>query len=174
MAEADGKPDERWQQEGRLAMGPVPVAEVLAAVTRPLAGRVQAITARLALDWPAIVGPALAAVTAPERLTGGKGGRVLTIRCSGAVALELQHLAPQLIERLEAHLGAGAVSRLRFVHAAPAAAGGPAAPPPAGPPDPARLARLEATLADLPAGPLREAMARLARAIAAAALLAPT
>ncbi|MFN7000243.1 MAG: hypothetical protein ACK4ST_09465, partial [Elioraea tepidiphila] len=49
----------------RLAVGPVPVARLLAKVARLLAGRVQAATARLAVDWPQVVGPALAAVTAP-------------------------------------------------------------------------------------------------------------
>lgn len=161
--------DKGKQEDVRLAVGPVPVARLLARATRPLAGRIQAATARLALDWPQVVGPALAAVTAPERLSGGKGARVLTIRAAGPVALELQHLAPQLIERINAHLGPGAVARLRFVQSAPGFAE-PQAPPPLPPrraPDPQALARMEAALAEVPEGPLREAMARLGRAIAA-------
>jgi len=152
----------------RLAVGPVPVARLLARATRPLAGRVQAATARLALDWPQVVGPALAAVTAPERLAGGKDGRVLTIRAAGPVALELQHLAPQLIERINAHLGPGAVVRLKFIQSAPGFAEpqAPAPLPPRRAPDPQALVRMNEALADLPEGPLREAMARLGRAIA--------
>lgn len=163
MTTRDGK-----QQDVRLAMGPVPVARLLAKVTRPLTGRVSATTARLALDWPQVVGPALAAVTAPERLSGGKGGRVLTIRAVGPVALELQHLAPQLIERINAHLGPGAVARLKFLQSVPGFAEpqAPASAPPRRAPDPQALARLDAALADLPEGPLREAMERLGRAIA--------
>lgn len=157
------------QDDVRLAVGPVPVARLVAKVARPLAGRIQAATARLALDWPQVVGPALAAVTAPERLSGGKGARVLTIRAAGPVALELQHLAPQLIERINAHLGPGAVARLRFIQSAPgfAETQAQAALPPRRAPDPQALARMEAALAEVPEGPLREAMARLGRAIAA-------
>lgn len=167
--------DDKWD-DGRLAVGPVPVARLVAKVARPLAGRVQAATARLALDWAEVVGPALAAVTAPERLHGGKGTRVLTIRAAGPVALELQHLAPQLIERINAHLGSGAVARLKFVQSAPGLAEfqAPAPLPPLRPPDPQALQRIDAALAKLPEGPLREAMARLGRAIAARRTLAAT
>jgi hypothetical protein len=150
----------------RLAMGPVPVARLLAQVTRPLMGRVQAAAARLALDWPGIVGPALAAVTAPERLSGGKDGRVLTIRAAGPVALELQHLAPQLIERINAHAGPGFVTRLRFVQAARGLDDPPAPAPPRRPLPPEAAATVETALVDLPEGPLRDALARLGRAIA--------
>lgn len=163
MTTTDGK------QDARLAMGPMPVARLLAKVTRPLMGRVSATTARLALDWPQIIGPALAAVTAPERLSGGKEGRVLTIRASGPIALELQHLAPQLVERINAHAGAGFVSRLRFVQAARGFAETQAAAPvpPRRRPAPEAAARVDASLADLPEGPLRDALARLGRAVAA-------
>jgi hypothetical protein len=160
--------DEGKHDDVRLAMGPVPVARLLARATRPLMGRVQAAAARLALDWPQIVGPALAAVTVPERVSGGKDGRVLTIRAAGPVALELQHLAPQLIERINAHAGAGFVTRLRFVQAARGFAETQAAPPvPPRRPSPQAAARVETALADLPEGPLRDALARLGRAIAA-------
>lgn len=156
------------KQDTRLAMGPVPVARLLARATRPLMGRIQAATARLALDWPQIVGPALASVTAPDRLSGGKDGRVLTIRAAGPVALELQHLAPQLVERINAHAGPGLVSRLRFIQA-PRGAAEPQAPAPAPPPrrlPPEAAARVEQSVADLPEGPLRDALVRLGRAVA--------
>jgi hypothetical protein len=156
------------QDDARLAIGPVPVARLLAKATRPAMRRIQAAAARLALDWPLVVGPALAAVTAPVRLSGGKDGRVLTIRAAGPVALELQHLAPQLIERINAHLGPGAVARLKFLQSAPGFAEpqSPAPVPPRRAPDLQALARMDGALAELPEGPLREAMARLGRAIA--------
>ena len=52
-------------------------------------------------DWPTIVGPAIAAVTMPRRLHGG----TLTIACAGPIAMELQHLAREVIERINTHLG---------------------------------------------------------------------
>lgn len=164
MTADDGK------QEGvRLAVGPVPIARLLAKATRPAMGRTQAATARLALDWPAVVGPALAAVTAPERLGASREGRVLTVRAAGPVALELQHLAPQLIERINAHVGAGFIARLRIVQAARghAETQAAAALPPRRAPAPEAAARVDRALAELPDGPLRDALARLGRAIAA-------
>jgi hypothetical protein len=50
-------------------------------------------------EWGAIVGPRLAVETAPKRFAGG----TLTIACSGAMAMELQHLSAALIERINTH-----------------------------------------------------------------------
>lgn len=83
-------------------------------------------------DWPEIVGPALAAVTEPERLSAG----TLTLACAGPVAMELQHLAPELIARINGAVGQGAVARLRFRQAAPPAR---AAPPRRPRPEPAAV-----------------------------------
>uniref|UniRef100_UPI00118606C7 DciA family protein n=1 Tax=Elioraea rosea TaxID=2492390 RepID=UPI00118606C7 len=58
------------KQHDRRGGGPVALASLVAAVTRPMMRGRQATVARLALDWPQVVGPALAAVTAPERLAG--------------------------------------------------------------------------------------------------------
>jgi hypothetical protein len=110
-------------------------------------------------DWPALVGPALAAVTQPLRLTAGS----LTIACSGPIAMELSHLAPELVARINGGLGRVAVERLRFVQTTqPAASGGK----PALPPRPVALpARVAAALDSLPTGDLREALERLARGV---------
>ena len=62
-------------------------------------------------DWSAIVGPAIAAVTTPRRLAAG----TLTIACAGPIAMELQHLAGEVMARINAHLGSQAVTALRFV-----------------------------------------------------------
>ena len=53
--------------------------------------------------WPDIVGPELAALTAPEKLQQRRGdlaGAVLHIRVAGAAAVELQHMAPVVLERI--------------------------------------------------------------------------
>ncbi|WP_240386428.1 DUF721 domain-containing protein [Asaia bogorensis] len=74
---------------------------ILPQVTRPAFNRKPAPAVRLILDWAEIVGPALAAQTEPRKVSAG----TLTIACTGPVALELQHLAPQLIERINNHCG---------------------------------------------------------------------
>jgi hypothetical protein len=58
--------------------------------------------------------------------------------------------------------------RLKFIQSAPGFAEpqAPAPLPPRRAPDPQALVRMNEALADLPEGPLREAMARLGRAIA--------
>jgi len=169
MAEETGKQGGKPDEERRYAVGPMAIAGLLNRVTRPaMRGRGGAL-ARLALDWPEVVGPAIAAVTAPDRLSGGQGGGTLTIRASGPMALELSHLAPELIGRINAHLGRDAVARLRFsaearrgVERPIAAAAAPPRPPPR-----EAVSRAERAVADLPEGPLKAALARLgARVIA--------
>lgn len=96
-------------------------------LTRPAFRRRSPAGAALMADWPAVVGPALAAVTVPLRLTRG----TLTIACSGPMAMELQHLGPQLMQRINAGLGSVAVEALRFVQQAPARGGPRPAPRPA-------------------------------------------
>jgi hypothetical protein len=110
-----------------------PLGTLVPRLTRPVFRRKSPAGAQLMADWPELVGPALAAVTEPERLSAG----TLTIACAGPVAMELQHLAPELIERINAVLGRAAVERLRFrqrplaAAALPARRRAPPGPPPA-------------------------------------------
>ncbi len=137
--------------------GPRAVSELVPRLTRPAFRRRSPAGAMLMADWPAVVGPALAAVTQPMRLSAG----TLTLACSGPVAMELQHLAPELVARINAHLGRVLVERLRFVQAAP-----PGATPARPAAKPAPLPEgVQARLAGLPAGELREALERLARGV---------
>lgn len=72
----------------------------------------------LADIWPEIVGKTLADVTAPERYTPGTGlanNGVLTVRVAGAIALDLQHMSPQILERVNAYFGYNAVGHLKLV-----------------------------------------------------------
>ena len=95
----------------------------LASLTRPLArraiGRKKATAlGTLLLDWTLIVGPEWAAKVTPDRLSRPSGeatGGVLTLRTSGADALEVQHQAPQLIERINRHFGYRAVDRIKLI-----------------------------------------------------------
>jgi hypothetical protein len=104
------------------------------------------------------VGPALAAVTSPLRLTSG----TLTLACAGPVAMELQHLGPELIGRINGQLGRAVVERLRFVQQTPAGAPRPA-PPVA---RPARIPEgVQDRLAALPEGELRDALEKLAQGL---------
>ncbi len=98
----------------RFLGGPRPLGALVPALTRPAFKRKSPAGAQIMADWPALVGPALAAVSQPVRLSSG----TLTLACSGPVAMELQHLAPQLASRINAALGRVAVERFRFVQRA--------------------------------------------------------
>lgn len=141
----------------RFPGAPLPLGSLIPAVTRPAFRKRSPAGAQLLADWAQIVGPALAAVTSPLRLTSG----TLTLACAGPVAMELQHLGPELIGRINGQLGRAVVERLRFVQQAPA--GTPRA---AAPPRPARIpAGVQDRLAALPEGELREALEKLAQGL---------
>src|SRR5215813_4776254 len=67
---------------------------------------------RLKSEWPAIIGPDWAAVTWPSAL--GRDS-VLKLRAASTAALELQHRAPLLIERINVFFGRLVVARLVLV-----------------------------------------------------------
>jgi hypothetical protein len=103
--------------------GPRTVSALVPGIVRPAFKRRAPAAAQVMADWDAIVGPAIAAVTQPKRLSAG----TLTIACAGPIAMELQHLAGPLIERINGAIGRVVVERLRFTqdHGAP-----PPPPPP--------------------------------------------
>ena len=147
-ADGDKRPADK-----RHVWGPRPVGALVPQLTRPaFRGRSPA-AAQLLSDWAAVVGPALAAVTQPRRLSG----TTLTLACSGPIAMELQHMSDELIARINGHLGRAAVARLRFVQQA---LPGPVAPPPVaapvGPPP---------ELPGIAPGKLHDALSRLGQAI---------
>jgi hypothetical protein len=141
----------------RFLGGPRPLGALVPALTRPAFKRKSPAGAQIMADWPALVGPALAAVSQPLRLSSG----TLTLACSGPVAMELQHLAPQLAGRINAALGRVAVERFRFVQRAPAMA----APPMRRAPLDTLPARIESAIAGVESAELRDALARLARGV---------
>jgi len=120
------------------------------------------ILVRLKSEWPAIIGRDWAAVSWPTTL--GRDG-VLKLRAASTAALELQHRAPLLIERINLFFGRLVVTRLVLVQ-------GPL--PLDSPPSRAGLRPLAADRTELVRGglsgiadpQLREALARLGRAVA--------
>ncbi|MEE2694369.1 MAG: DUF721 domain-containing protein [Pseudomonadota bacterium] len=65
--------------------------------------------ASILTNWSEIVGEEMASRSCPEKIS--KGG-VLTVRVEGSFALELQHIEPQLLDRIATHFGHKAVSRI--------------------------------------------------------------
>jgi len=117
------------RRSGMRALG-----AAVARITAPAFRRRGFAEAGILTDWPHIVGSHLASQTEPEKLSFARGTRVdgtLQIRVSGAWATELQHLAPQVIERVNSYFGYRAVDRLAILQA-PLSQTAEAEPPPQG------------------------------------------
>jgi hypothetical protein len=123
------------------------------------------LTARLKSEWAAIVGPELAAATWPEALA--RGG-TLKLRVAPPKALEIQHRAPLVIERVNLFFGREAVTRLALVQG-PLPLPAPLPPEPARPLRPGDAAALDRQLAPIENPELRDALARLGRRVIGAA-----
>jgi hypothetical protein len=165
MESSDHRADRRGGREAeRFAGGPRPLGAIVPRVTRPAFRRYSPAAVQIMADWPEVVGPGLAALAVPRRLAQG----TLTLACAGPVALELSHLAPQLIARINAHCGRVAVRRLRFVQA-PAAAAGAGHAARRGGGTPAAAARLPSGVSEalgrVGAPDLRAALEKLARGV---------
>lgn len=68
--------------------------------------------------WAEVVGPVYARWSIPESIRfarGEKGNGTLTIRVEGPFSIQLQHVAPQIIERANRIFGHAAIARLRLV-----------------------------------------------------------
>ena len=147
------------EDDARHVYGPRPVGALVPTVTRAAFRKRSPAGAQLMTDWSGIVGPELARATEPKRLVRG----VLTIGCAGPVAMELQYLSAELMNRINAHLGSQVVSQLKFIQVrmvAPVLAKQAAIAP-------AIVAAAEAAVADLPEGELRTALAALGRVVLA-------
>jgi hypothetical protein len=138
--------------EVRRTFSTLPLAQLVPGVTRPAFRKRSPAGAELMADWASVVGPRLAAATEPRRLSRGQ----LTIACAGPMAMELQHVAAELIGRINTYAGSAVVERLRFVqdHVARPAPALPRRPSVA--PEP---------VAGLPEGELNAALSRLQAAI---------
>ncbi len=105
-----------------------PLARGVGALTRTALGRKGFAEAELIAAWREILGPDLAALATPIRLRGlnrhrsaaktaapdRDKGATLVLRAAGAAALEIQHLQPVILERINLHFGYPAIGELRI------------------------------------------------------------
>jgi hypothetical protein len=124
--------------------------------------------------WRDIVGERLAAYSQPIRVDWPKRGATrggdahpdpatLVVRVEGAFALDLQHLAPVVIQRVNGFFGWACIGRL-VLKQAPVRRKVPQRPQVRGL-DPDEKARLDASLGGIEADGLQEALARLGSAV---------
>jgi predicted nucleic acid-binding Zn ribbon protein len=93
---------------------PRPLSSAIAGLADQLAPRT--VLADVQRVWPSVVGPAVVKEATPTTERGG----TLTIACRSSVwAQELDLMAPELVERLNAQLGEGRITALRCVASPP-------------------------------------------------------
>src|SRR5262245_8438009 len=122
------KPEPKPRRNYMVALA----AEVPAIAKQALGSRGYA-EAGLFSHWAEIAGASLAASSLPIKLSFPRGRRdegTLTVRCGGSAALELQHLAPSVIERINGRFGYRAVARLKIEQGAVAGRKVATPPPP--------------------------------------------
>tara|TARA_B100000315_G_C14452033_1_gene529590 strand:+ start:199 stop:702 length:504 start_codon:yes stop_codon:yes gene_type:complete len=99
--------------------GPRALAASLASTTKTIFGKRGFADGAILRDWAMIAGEHLAAHSQPEKIAypkGGGDGGALHLRIdSGAMATELQHLQPLLIERINGYFGFKAVDRVKII-----------------------------------------------------------
>lgn len=103
---------------GRWTGGPKLLARMVETMVKPVFGKRGFSNAAIINNWADIVGPELAKLSAPEKLTfsrdGSSGGILHLKTITGGLATEIQHLEPIIIERINRHFGYKAVIGLRL------------------------------------------------------------
>ncbi|HXP95418.1 MAG TPA: DciA family protein [Telmatospirillum sp.] len=157
-------------EEKRGSSGPRAIAEMTARLTRRSLGKRGFTESALIAEWPAVVGSLLGTMTLPLRIAfarGERSGGTLHIRVSsGAMATQLQHQEPLIVQRINGYFGYGAIARLAIVQ-------GPVAPRPVKrPPPPPELTtqqedQLTERLSGIDDPELKSVLAALGRHLAA-------
>jgi hypothetical protein len=159
-----------WTPSTRKKSWSRPLADFVGAALDPLAARQGFGESDILLNWDAIVGERLKAVCEPVRLQWPIRGpktapdapvepATLHLRVEGAFALELQHLAPVLIERVNARLGWRCVGRISLKQGPLERPQGRRRAPPT--PSPATEARARSMTEGIEDTALRDALNRL-------------
>ena len=148
---------ESERHQGFRAVG-IAVSKLAAPIVAKRGG---GILVRLKAEWAAIIGAKWSAVTWPSAL--GRDG-VLKLRTASTAALELQHCAPLLIERINCFFGRGVVTRVALVQG-PLPLDSPPSDLPKSTPVAAEMATLGEQLSEIPDPALRAALDRLGHAV---------
>ena len=141
------------------------VSELLPAIHGAAFKRFGFVQSALVTRWPEIVGERWAAASAPESLRfppGQKADGVLTIVVRGAHAPMMQHIAPEIVERVNRFFGWNAVGRIALRQAPLSQRPKPRVRKA---PHPSAVAEVEASLGTVEDGDLRAALARLGASI---------
>lgn len=114
---------------GKAAWGARAVGAYVSRVLDPVARARGFSTTALLSEWPAIVGAYLASFTMPDKIVWPRRqdeqeakkhrpeGATLTLRVEGPRAIEVQHCAGQILERVNIYFGYRAIAEMRILQA---------------------------------------------------------
>jgi hypothetical protein len=149
--------------------GARPLADLLGACLTDAFRRQGFASAELVTRWAEIVGPEIAAHAEPAKVQWPRpvgdeapAPGTLVLRVEGPAAIEIQHLAGVILERVNRFFGWQAVDRLALRQAPLSRR---AKRTTIKPPDPEATARIAASLPEVTDEPLRQALARLGAAV---------
>jgi len=151
----------------RQKRGPRRLSALVPAEVAPVFARRGFAGADLAVHWPEIAGPGVAKHSRALSLTWPRGGAeagvgaTLVVACSGGFALDLQQMAPVLLERINRRLGWRCVARILLKQMPVPAPGLERARPVPAPEDVKAASRIAAGIRQ---DALREAVTRLGAA----------
>ena len=154
--------------------GAISVSDLASDVLDPVMRKRAGISIEIVQSWTEIAGERLANTTRPIKILWQRRmsdqdpfePATLVIACSGPAALRVQHESAEIVGRLNAFLGYGAVGRIRIVQKHVAAEVRP--PRRQRPPTAAEAGRLEAVTGGIEDEGLREALRRLGASVLAA------
>lgn len=96
-----------------------PVSQAIDRLTKGILGKQGFTHGAIVTKWPEIVGENIARHTQPEKIIfsrdGATGGTLHLKTDSGGFAMELQHMEPQIVERINAFFGYRAVVRIKLI-----------------------------------------------------------
>lgn len=161
----------------RLRMARVkPLAELLDACIGPAFAAQGFASTDILAAWPEIVGERLARYCQPSKLEWPRRRRreeegrpdpgTLVVRVEGVFALELQHLAPIVIQRVNAHYGWACVAKIVMRQGRVDRIGRKVPPPVV---DPVRRGEVALAVRTIDDDALRDALDRLGMAVVATA-----
>ena len=105
---------------GRRVRATSAIGKLVRKALTPAARRRGFAEANILDDWEAIVGAVLASRCQPIRLAFARGrssGGVLHMRVGGGAAIEIMHITPQIIERVNDYYGFIAVREIKLLQA---------------------------------------------------------
>ena len=157
---------------GGKKSGAVAVSDVATEILDPVLRRRTGMSVALVQSWEEIAGERLAARSRPEKIVWSRRGgaddpfepATLVIACEGAAALHIQHETSEIIGRVNAFLGYGAIGRVRIVQK-PVSTPAPMRRPPPRELDAGEKARLSRLTGDIDDDALREALRQLGASV---------